>query len=276
LTKFILLDKSKLFYVLKKGEIKMKTNYHYNNSDQVLQLVNNFFIKEKINMKLTSEQGFGKYVFEDSFNEIFPNIIFSDEIPLILKKYPYLDVYPIDKLMGIYSPQTKSITIYIQGIEKAKQKLFEVLPELTQKKENNLYADLIKIVILHELGHYLFHNMDFKEVIWKADAPQPFAPIFINESVDEWVAQSFAYNCVKDVSELESILLQLTEIQPLPYKSFLNIELQESWARYISYLQYFDKTVKPILVNEEKTQFNDINVILDATNLKINMDKYIV
>lgn len=257
----------------------MKTNYHYNDSDQVIQLVHNFFFNEKINMKLISAQGLAKYEFEDSFNEIIPNIIFSDKIPQILIKHPDLDEYPIDELMGIYSPQTRSITIYVQGVEKAKQKLFEVYPELTQNKGNNLYADLIKIVILHELGHYFFHNMDFKLVTWNNDAPQPFAPIFINESVDEWVAQSFAYNCVKYVPELESILLRLTEIQPLPYKSFLNIKLQNddppvSWVRYISYLQYFDKLVKPILVNEEKTQFNDIDVILDATNLKINMDKY--
>lgn len=258
----------------------MKPNYSYNNSDEIMSLVDNLFMESSINVKMISVDGVGMYVLEAFNKEIMPGIIISDEIPPVLKNHNELDDYSTDRLMGIYSHQTRAITIYPQGIEKVKQKLIELHPEYAQNKKTNLYANLIKIVILHELGHYFFHNMDFKRVIWNSEDPKPFAPIFINDMIDEWVAQSFAYNCVKDSTDLAKTFLQLTKIQSIPYQSFIQENLKsylsrkEDWSRLISYFQYFNVKVQPWLDKEVKSQIGNLEITLNNTKRCIDMDKY--
>lgn len=254
----------------------MKPNYSYNSSDEIVSLIHNLFLKSGINVKMISEGGYGKYVLEDFIKEMMPGIIFSDEITQV-------GDFSTDGLMGVYSLESRSITIYPQGIEKAKQELLKVNTEYYSKnKDSNLYADLTKIVILHELGHYFFHNMDFKHVYWNNEVPQPFASVFIHEMIDEWVAQSFVFNCIKDVNHLFDTFQKLTEIQNVQYKSIFRTDLEKYlpnpiesiWVRIISYLQYFNVKVKPVLDEKQKTQIGYLDIIFDATNMIINYDKY--
>ena len=251
----------------------MELNYHYNSNEEIISLVHNMFEKHGINQKGISPKRYLEYVFDEINNQIMPNIIFSDELPN--KK---IDDYSTDGLMGAYSPESRSITIYLQGIEKARNKLLEVYADYYEENETNLYADLIKIVILHELGHYFFHNMDFKSLVCREES-QPFAAVFLNEMIDEWVAQSFTYQCVENESNLLDVLVKLANEQKLHYKTFLQENLKnylhkEKWKPIISYLQFFNVKVKLRLTEVDKNQINDLKIALEGVEGAIRNDNY--
>ncbi|MDD3014289.1 MAG: hypothetical protein PHC34_11355 [Candidatus Gastranaerophilales bacterium] len=253
----------------------MKTNFHYNNNDEIISLIHKMFIEHNINQICIYPDGYTKYVFNKINEQIMPNIILSDEMP---ERYYEVDDYSTDGLMGFYSPESRSIIIYLQGIEKVRQKLYELHSEYYQLKKINLYADLLKIVILHELGHYLFHNMEFGGICWRDDDddPHPFAPVFIFERVDEWIAQSFVYQCIKGEFGLLDTMIKISDIQPYAYKSYNTPSLKkyleiEKWSRIISYLQYYrDKDS----IKSEISKKSDIETILDIVENCIDEDIY--
>lgn len=252
----------------------MTLNYHYNSNEEIISLVHKMFEKHAINRKCIHPNGVTEYVFDEINSQIMPNIILSDELPDV-----QIEDYSTDRLMGKYSPESRSITIYLQGIEKVRQK-FQELYRDDLNKGANLYADLIRIVIFHELGHYFFHNMDFKSLICLKE-PEPFAAVFSTEIIDEWVAQSFTYQCVENESGLLDVLVKLANFQSRPYKTFIQENLKpfldkESWKRIISYLQFFNVKVKPRLNEDEINQINNLEIILNWVDTIISQEKYIL
>ena len=138
-------------------------------------------------------------------------ITFSDEIP----PGKEFGKYPIDRLMGLYIPETRNIVIYLQGIS-------QVARELADKIANtNLYEKLMTLTILHEIGHYWFHNVSNAQICDRCFKNDPFAPVFINDYIDEWVAQMFAYVCIEQDSNLQDIMIKLSKNQDEKYQSFL-------------------------------------------------------
>ncbi len=156
-------------------------------------------------------------------------ITFSDEIPPIFtdKKRKFegkeLDEYPIDELMGAYFPETRRIVIYLQGINRA-------VKELTDKIATpSLFENLMMIVVLHEIGHFWFHNVTIKKelIIRKIDDDEIlnesyFAPEINNPVIGEWIAQMFAFFCLKNNVNLLKTMTELAKVQPNEYRSYQN------------------------------------------------------
>lgn len=186
-----------------------------------------------------------KQCIKDFFSELNATgipIIFSDEEPSILiiekKTDNKIDKYPVCDLLGKYNPQTKEITIYLQGINRATEDERKNLVkyDLANYKctKSDFYQHLLKVVILHEIGHYWFHNFAVDPKLMKESGDvylrnkinflenDPERSIFINE----WIAQMFAYLCLTDPVE-KSFMEEFAKIQPPEYNAFLkNGDLQ--------------------------------------------------
>ena len=155
-------------------------------------------------------------------------ITFSDEIPPIFFdkegkfKGQDFDKYPIDKLMGVYIPETRNIVIYLQGINQTTKDLADKITV------PNLFENLMTIVILHEIGHYWFHNVSIEKdvIIMKLDDDQIltetyFAPGINNPVIEEWIAQMFAFFCINMNVNLVKTMAGLSKDQPNEYQSYL-------------------------------------------------------
>jgi hypothetical protein len=172
----------------------MDIHYKYNHNGQIISLLLKSFPE-----------------FEKDF--LIP-ITFSDELPPIFQREKFkgkenegkLEDYPIDELMGIYLPETRNIVIYLQGINRAAMDLSSIL------KISNLYEKLLKIVMLHEIGHYWFHNGEFLSL--------ELAEWFDNPQVNEWIAQMFVFLCIKEDEILKQTMLKLSNSQSEIYQSF--------------------------------------------------------
>lgn len=171
----------------------MDIYYRYNRNKEIISLLEN--------------------TFEEFKKENSIPITFSDEIPPKLRDK--MDDYPIDGLMGAYFLETKHIVIYLQGINR-------VANDMGSKfKISNLYENLMIIVILHEIGHYWFDNIAFT-ARFNCYKDLPKVSTMDNPSIDEWVAQMFAFICIKKKKNLIKTMHELTKDQPEEYKSFRN------------------------------------------------------
>lgn len=205
--------------------------------------------------------------FEKFKNEDYsPVIIFSDEKPPLLRET--MDDYPVDGLMGAYFHETRTIKIYLQGINKA-------FNELTNKIESpeilkNLYPNLLKIVILHEIGHYYHFNVNHEFI-----KDEEFAPQALGSHIDEWVAQTFAYLCFKENEQLKETMIEIAKFQPKEYRSFIetNIEQIEVSEKSTS-VQKFLTILSMFQLNENNTnvKYKDIDLITAIKNANIHHD----
>jgi len=189
------------------------------------------------------------------FNDYLLNITFSAEIPPILqslidfKSENYdeeLTEYPIDQLMGAYSHETKSIVIYLLGIHLAAKQL------KSRINVSSLYADLLHIVLLHEIGHYWFYNVKIsKDLRFSGADIEPIK----DKKVDEWIAQMFAYFCLKENTNLTMTMSALAEHQPEDYRFYKkyqpeNIQVFKLIVRQIHLSDSADQTYKKLIVND--------------------------
>jgi len=137
------------------------------------------------------------------------NITFSDEIPPIFlendkfqgKEKKKLHEYPIDLLMGSYYPESRSIVIYLQGIN-----MF-----VNAEGCNCNYEDVLMLVILHEIGHFWYHHLSNTYTYTE------------NTNVQEWVAQSFAFLVMKENKDIKECMEKLSKHQPIKYQTYNEI-----------------------------------------------------
>ena len=217
-------------------------------------------------------------------------ITFSDEIPPIFFdekgkfKGQDLDKYPIDKLMGVYIPETRNIVIYLQGINQATKDLADRITV------PNLFENLMTIVILHEIGHYWFHNVTIEKdiIIMKLDDDQIlnetyFAPGINSPVIEEWIAQMFAFFCINKNVNLVKTMEGLAKDQPNEYQSYLhyiNLVINE----FKKYVKAFQCVPSDYVKNFScwTSEFNKIEIemaiekALDSVDLCNKCRKYIL
>lgn len=214
----------------------MNTYSNYNDANEIISLVHKAFPE--------FEKGYAV------------QIIFSDETPPIFQSKSdeeidrFKDKFPIDELLGTYTLETKEIKIYLQGIRWA--------TEIQKKKileKNVFFEELLKIVILHELGHFWFHNVSFLN---EAPSDKPNSP-----EIDEWVAQMFTFycieNCIENKHDLMIIFEELMKNQPIEYKI-------DDFHRNIV-VELFKEIVEE--VRKEKTEIKSWGDFIKV-NLKVN------
>jgi len=224
----------------------MKVTYNFNQNESIIQtLVKNFPGFEKI---------------ESSAPNDFPvSIIFSDELPPVLvdKKdkngkdnNEKLLNYPVETLLGKYKHETKEIIIYLLGI----QYVVEAESEKMGYCKADFYQHLLKIVILHEIGHYWFYNFideanfkddpNFKEDIRKFNETEQSN--VTNTLLHEWIAQMFAYLCLD--SEIEKTFMEkFADKQPEEYQTFLvDIQMNIDDFKGITNLLHLDEVFECI------------------------------
>lgn len=150
-------------------------------------------------------------------------IVFTDEIPFRLseiikttneKNYKEVKIF---KLLGEYLPQENIIKIYLQGFRFAFQ--YSLINEQTIRD----YQILMKIVILHEIGHYWFYNFhglnssDVSELIdFSRDNN------YHHKYIHEWAAQAFSYLCLTDEEEKKYMKSFAKDRQPEEYQTFID------------------------------------------------------
>jgi len=183
----------------------MSTIYDYNRSTKVL---------ESVILKFTELKNFS-----------IP-IIFTDEIPFKLNEFieKGLDYnkdfkYPIFQLFGEYIPKNNIIKIYLQGLN------FAFRNSALDKKLMKEYQMLLKIVILHEIGHFWFYNNTGLPLKIKNDLIVELETSDNNQSdrkyIYEWVAQIFAYLCL-ETDEERDFMKKLSSNQPEEYQTYLD------------------------------------------------------
>jgi hypothetical protein len=188
----------------------MKLNYDFNKDKIIIQCIKDFF--------------------PESDGICIP-IIFSDEVPpILIINQPNIDKHPICGLGGKYDPKTKEITIYLQGLNRATEDLgnIEIVRRYMRRynfTKSALYQMLLKVVIVHEIGHYWFYNFaDNPELMEDKDYIHNKIDYLKNDLernnfIDEWIAQMFAYLCLTDPAE-KKFMVKFSKKQPEEYRTF--------------------------------------------------------
>jgi len=153
-------------------------------------------------------------------------IVFTDEIPFKLNEFIEKGLnnnkdlkYPIFQLFGEYIPKSNIIKIYLQGLNFAFKN--SVLDEKLMKE----YQMLLKIVILHEIGHFWFYNNSGLPSTIKKDLIVDLEANDNNQNdgkyIHEWVAQIFAYLCLETDDE-RYFMKEFSKNQPEEYQTYLD------------------------------------------------------
>ena len=211
--------------------------------------------------------------FPELQNEInFIKINFSDELPPILANYSNQNfeelrntwfIQSFDGRLGEYNPETKEITIYLQGFN------FSTNIILSQTGINDIfvfYKTLLKIVILHEIGHFWFDNMvqlQNAKIQNKGHFNNDLSkyPYKDYKRVYEWVAQMFAYLCLDNEQDKDFMTRYSNNIKDPNY------HLKDEDINFSgNHLVIFKKTIGILYLNlfikNNKTPF-DIDLSLN-------------
>jgi hypothetical protein len=181
----------------------MDIHYCYNRKNEIIDFLKNSF------EELTSKD----YSIPITFSNETPPIFFDRYGKF---KEHDLDKYPIDDLMGVYYLTTRSIVIYLQGIHRAVNELSDIIAI------PNFYENLMTIVILHEIGHYWFHNVKIDAKNYSLVNNYSLDPKILNPTIGEWIAQMFTYLCIKENDDLLNAMEELVKVLPIEYQSFKN------------------------------------------------------
>lgn len=209
----------------------MDIHYRYNRNEEVISILLKFFQEFKKDYTIP--------------------ITYSDETPPIFHEGPEfegkenegkLPNYPFEGLMGAYFPETRNIVIYLQGINKTTNDLSGEI------KIRNLFENLMIIVILHEIGHYWYNNVKFSSVEPTAWFDDPW--------VNEWIAQMFVFQCIKDDEMLKTTMIKLSNSQSEIYQSFnckneMSIDLFKKIIEKIRKTSPEERTYSKLMENEK-------------------------
>ncbi len=137
----------------------------------------------------------------------FPEIILSfEKPPLLHKAEPYWESIPIDGVLGQYDSIYQRIIIYIVGIDCLLQRW------------NFDFTDLMCIVLLHEIAHWITHKLPHLSAQeWPLDDY-----LFTVSEVHEGLAQIIVYLYLqyKGISSLRRTFKRLTQLQPTAYNIY--------------------------------------------------------
>ena len=128
----------------------------------------------------------------------------------------------------------------------------------------------LKIVILHEIGHYYHFNVNHEFI-----NDEEFAPQALNLSIDEWVAQTFAYLCIKENELLKETMIEIAKFQPKEYRSFIETNIEQievsekstSLPKFLTILLMFQFNK-----NNTDVKYKDIDLATAIENANIHHD----
>ncbi|WP_297099321.1 hypothetical protein [uncultured Draconibacterium sp.] len=209
------------------------------------------------------------------FESNCPTIVFSDEIPpLLAGKNNEIEKFPVCGLLGEYCLRTKKIIIYLQGINFVHTKLG------SNPQSSKLYQNLLKIVIIHELGHYWHYTCMNKS---------NYEGSICDEEFSEWIAQMFTMFCLSKYKTATEILFNLSKNQPDIYKSFVDFKImfkehfyeivRELWSSYPSEITFYspgNETIKflfSLYTLKEENQNNMIEILSSLGDISYNSIK---
>jgi len=167
--------------------------------------------------------------------QLLPKIVLSFDPPPFLVRHPHLasdyfrrsyhgkteersekryseGMFDIEQLLGLYLSHEKKIVLYLLGIRWAA----EQLERRMNKSRSKIIEDLTTIVLVHEIGHWITHQMPTKNYEeWEQEYYDT-----TSENVHEGWAQLITYWCIQNNPDLLTTFQELNRNQSAPYHQY--------------------------------------------------------